>query len=126
MIKEKIKQTVFYVTSDGKEFRDKNNAEFHEEEISMPERVIPHRGLELELAECYTICYNIQSEEDFHYLGVKEWKYNYFGSFQGPGWYIAFRHDGGDYADDYDIIKAEEYLAQLENDVNEIKDLTNS
>lgn len=128
MIKEQVRQSMVYITSDGKEFKYKGDAQRHEEKISMPERSIPCKTVTLHTQDDFynTFCYNIQNEDDFHYLEVKEWKYNYYGKFDGPGWYLAFRHDGGDYDDDYDIIKLDEYLAQLEEDVENLKDLTNS
>lgn len=127
MIKEKVIQTVIYITSDGKKFNDKNAAERHEKEMLMPEREIESQVISLDTQDYFfTTCYNIQNEDDFYYLVVKKWKHNYSGDFKGPGWYLTFRHDGGDYDDSYDIIKADEYLAILENDVNIIKNLTNS
>lgn len=126
MIKEKIIQTTVYMTSDGKKFNDKNAAEQHEKEILMPEREIESQVISLYTQDYFTICYNIQNEDDFYYLVVKKWKHNYSGDFKGPGWYLTFKYDGGDYDDSYDIIKADEYLTILENDVNIIKNLTNS
>lgn len=129
MIKEKIIQTVVYMTSDGKEFKDKTRAEKHEDEITTAHREIETKSIDSYLEERYLLCYNIQNEEDFHYLVVKLWKHHYWGDFKGPGWYIVFRYDGGDHDDGFEVIKVDNYISTLEyntqHDINELKNLTN-
>ena len=128
MIREKITniQKTFYVTGDGKEFESFIKAKRHEEELTLPERQIETKCIEIKTEDCWPNCYNIKDKEDYRYLMIKVWKHNAMGEFTTPGWYIAFKTDGGDYPDSYYVIKAEEYMATLQADIEEIKHLTNS
>jgi hypothetical protein len=56
-----------YITSDGKEFTNKREAEKHEIKI-MPEKQIPRFFITLEAIEEYGYCYKIESEADLDYL----------------------------------------------------------
>jgi hypothetical protein len=124
MITEKEKTRTItekiFVTSDGKEFTYKRDAEKHEVEL-MPEKQIPTDYIELLTTEDYGYCYKIKSEDDLKYLQQKIWLRNAYYHYDGPGWYIAIRHDGGDYPDSYDVFSVKRYLSLLESDVNTLK-----
>ena len=109
-----------YITSDGKAFTSKRDAEKHEVEL-MPEKQIPKEYIELLTTEDYGYCYKIESEDDLKYLQQKVWLQNAYYHYDGPGWYIAIRHDGGDYPDSYDVFSVKRYLSLLESDVNTLK-----
>lgn len=111
-----------YITSDGKAFTSKQDAEKHEVEL-MPEKHIPKNYIELLTAEDYGCCYKIESEDDLKYLQQKIWLRNAYYQYDGPGWYIAIRHDGGDYEDDYDVFSVKHYIQNIQHDLNALKEL---
>ena len=112
-----------YITDDGKEFINKREAEMHELKLK-PERQIPKHYIELLAADDYAYCYKIESEDDLKYLQQKIWLQNAYYHYDGPGWYIAIRHYGGDdYPDDYNVVSVKYYSSQLEADLNTLKEL---
>ena len=42
------------------------------------------------------------------------------------GWYIAIRHDGGDYRDEHEVYRLDEYIDYYQQKIQEIIDLTKS
>jgi len=115
---------VVYITSDGKEFANERIARQHEESL------LSHRDIQSRYIIFYTVedgtgfyCYKIKSEEDLKYLNANEWRHNASWDYEGPGWYIAFKHDGRDYADDYSVSHIESYIDYLKNDLTELMEL---
>lgn len=111
-----------YITSDGKEFTSKREAEKHEVKL-MPEKQIPKHYIELLVTEDYGYCYKIESEDDLKYLQQKIWLQNAYYHYDGPGWYIAIQYDGGDYADNYEVFSVKHYIKNLQHDLNTLKEL---
>lgn len=111
-----------YITDDGEEFTNKREAEKHEVEL-MPKKQIPTDYIELLTTESYERCYKIESEDDIKYLQQKVWCRNAYYQYDGPGWYIAIRNDGGDYADSYDVFSVKHYIQNLQHDLNALKEL---
>lgn len=110
-----------YITSDGKEFTNKREAEKHEIKI-MPEKQIPRFFITLEAIEEYGYCYKIESEADLDYLTLKEWKLAYY-DYIGPDWYIAIQEDGGDGEDYYTVFPVSKYIKYFQHDLNVLKKL---
>jgi len=73
-----------YITSDGKEFTYKREAEEHEINL-IPEKQIPTCYIELLTAEDYGYCYKIESEDDLKYLQQKVWHRNAYYHYDEPG-----------------------------------------
>ena len=113
-----------YITDDGKAFTNKRDAEKHEVSL-MPEKQILANYIELLVTENYEYCYKIESEDDLKYLQQKVWLRNAYYHYDGPGWYIAIHHDGGDYEDDYDVFSVKHYMENLQHDLNALKELEN-
>lgn len=110
-----------YITADGKEFTTPREAKEYET-ILLHKRQIPSHYVNFDSLDVEDACiYEIESEEDLKYLNVTEWKHNAYWTYKGPDWYIAIRHDGGDYPDDYDVFSVKHYLSLLESDVNKLK-----
>ena len=124
-----IKQTTFktiYVCEDGQEFENKHEAQKHEDNL-IPSRKIEEYYLTLDSMDSGGgYCYRITEAEDLKYLNAKEWNYHGEFEYEGPGWYLAIFHDGGDYYDTYEIIKVDTYKELLENDLENIKYLTSN
>ena len=108
-----------YITADGKEFDTPQEAKKHEAELLL-EKKIPRHYIVFDFLDSGYI-YKIESEEDLEYLTIHEWDYNAYYTYTGPDWYIAFRHDSGDYPDNYDVFSVKHYLSLLESDVNKLK-----
>lgn len=111
-----------YVTSDGQEFDNPRAAEKHEAEL-LPKRQIPSKYICFDVVDGNAYVYKIKSEEDFNYLIQNELDGHAYGTYDGPGWYIVFRNDGGDYSDSYDVFYVKNFLSELESDVNKLKKL---
>lgn len=124
-VKKEVYDTV-YVTEDGKEFSTYREAQKHEDSL-LAERGIPWIRTEfINTLDNSCDCFNIRSEEDLRYLQAKEWNHKGSYSYDGPGWYLAQRYDGGDYDDYYEITKVDEYIEMLEADLKQFKNLTKS
>ena len=119
----RTQEYLVYVTSDGKEFDSQKAAEKHEVEL-LPKKQIPRHYVHFNSLDVeYAYIYKIKSEEDLKYLDATEWNHNAYWTYKGPDWYIAIRHDGGDYDDDYDILSVKHYLSLLKSDVNTLKEI---
>lgn len=110
-----------YITNDGEEFTNKREAEKHEINL-MPEKQIPKFSITLRAIEEYGYCYKIESETDLNYLTCKEWKIAYY-DYVGPGWYIAIQRNGGDSEDSYTVFPIDNYIKDLQHDLNALKEL---
>lgn len=111
-----------YVTSDGQEFDSPKAAEKHEAEL-LPKRQIPSKYICFDAVDDNAYVYKIKSAEEFNYLIKKELDGYVYGAYNGPGWYIVFRNNGGDYPDSYDVFYVKNFLSELESDVNKLKNL---
>ncbi len=117
-----------YISVDGTRYHRKADAIRHDAEIisHIDARYIEQTSLELPDDETYMVVSHITCEEDWDYLYYTEWEQNTFGDkYTGPGWYGSIKHDGGDYADEYEIIKInEKYLNKYKVFINDLKHLT--
>lgn len=111
-----------YVTSDGKEFDSPEAAEKHEAEL-LPKKQIPSKYIRFNIIDDDAYVYKIESKEDLEYLASTEWDNNAYWTYKGPGWYIAFRNDGGDYPDDYNVLPVKHYLSQINRDIDKLIEL---
>lgn len=115
-----------FITSDGYEFTSEREAIMHEDSL-IPIRKLEDYYLSLStLDEGGAYCYKITEEADLEYLQAKEWNHNGQYEYNGPGWYLAIRHNNGDYDDTYEVIKVDDYKTMLEDDLSNINCLTNS
>ena len=111
-----------YVTSDGKEFDSPKAAEKHEAEL-LPKKQLLSKHICFDAVDDNAYVYKIKSAEDFDYLTKKELDGYIYGTYEGPGWYIVFCNNGGDYPDSYDVFYLKNFLSDLESDVNKLKNL---
>ena len=127
---KKVQKTVMekvYIASDGKEFCSKGECERHEQKlgykgIKVYETAID--GLNDFDGEREGVLYNIENEDDWKVLAERVWFDNQMpAQYPGPGHYLAFYCDGGDYDGTYVIENAEEYLATLRHNLNEYENL---
>lgn len=126
--REKTDNYRVYITDDGTEFYSRFSAVIHEakEMKRLHPREIESTGI-LTPDEDYIYLYNIKSKEDWDYLYKVSWEQNVYGdTYLSPGWYGAIRRDGGDYADEYEIINIKFLIRQQEDFLKEIKDLTSA
>jgi hypothetical protein len=119
---------ISYICSDGMKFYNQRQAQQHEDSL-IPPRKIPNDYINLHTLD-YTwggaTCWFIKEEADIVYLQAAQWNHNAAVHYDGPGWYIAICNDGGDYDDSYQVVSAKEYIQILENDIDILKNLTNS
>ncbi len=121
-----IEEKVYtYITSDGKHYSNKKLAEEHEKSLQLEKqkRDIWHYDIITPDDDLATI-WHIKDEKEKEFLEYVIWKKN--GSiedYDGPGWYIAFRHDGGDYADSFWAYKIDNYLTKIKDYIAEIEEM---
>jgi len=115
------KEICSYTTVDGQTFKNWQDAFNHESALLSP-RKIYNTTIEIPFEDSVDgQLYKINSYEDYQYLMYKEW--NNYGKycFKGPGWYIVFRYDGGDYPDSFTIYYALDYLNELKQGIETIE-----
>ena len=110
-----------YVTSDGEEFEQEYFARRHERNIT-PERKIISSSWDIGAENTYITCYKVENKDDYDYLDFKKWNNCGSGVYDGPGWYMAIKYDGGDYDDSYEIYKVSDYIKILEDSIQTLKD----
>ena len=117
-----------YVSQDGTRYYNRYAAVAHDADIFADTREVKQDSLFLPDDETYMYVSNVTCPEDWNYLYYTEWEQNISGDkYTGPGWYGSIRHDGGDYADSYEIIKIDSnYLKKYEDFIEELKHLTSS
>ena len=115
-----------YVASDGKEFRTRFECELYEHKlgfkgIKVVETAIPLRDFE---GEHDATLYNIENEEDWNILVERVWfnRQYHISKYPGPGVYYVITYPGGDYPDEYEVMKADQYLNDFCLDVHEFID----
>ena len=115
-----------YISMDGTRHYYKVDAIRHDAISLAGTRYVEQESLELPDDETYMVVSHITCKEDWDYLYYTQWMQNIFGdNYTGPSWYGSIKHDGGDYADEYEIIKIDEnYSQKYNNFLNKLKDLT--
>lgn len=115
------KREYYYVASDGKEFDDKRECVAYEHTLSL--KGIPVIENQIENLTCYwdegsMTMYNITDENDWNILVERVW----FGhqttkKYPGSGVYLAKWNDGGDNGGWYTVILVENYIADIEQEI---------
>ena len=116
-----------YVSIDGTYHYDRASAIRHDTVALAGTRYVEEHDIFLPDDDTtYMRVFNITCQEDWDYLYYTEWEQNIlYGNYTGPGWYGSIHHDGGDYADSYEIIKIDSnYFKKYEDYIKELKDLT--
>ena len=115
-----------YISVDGTRHYNKYSAIRHDAVSLAGTRYVATSGIFLPDDETYMRVFNITCKEDWDYLYYTEWEQNTFcDEYTGPGWYGAIKHDGGDYADRYEIITInEDYYNKYETFIDDLKHLT--
>ena len=124
-IRERTNSYYVYIADDGTEFYSRFSAVMYEakEMKRLHPREIKSTGI-LTPDDQYINLYKVESLEDWNYLYKVAWEQNAYGNYLGPAWYGAIRHDGGDDADEYEIIHIPIFIKQYDKFLNEIKNLT--
>ena len=116
-----------YVSIDGTHHYDRASAIRHDAVALAGTRYVAESSISLPDDETWMRIFNITCKEDWDYLYYTEWEQNIpnWEKYTGPGWYGSIQHDGGDYADSYEIIKIDaNYLKKYEDFIKELKQLT--
>ena len=115
-----------YISVDGTRHYDKYSAIRHDAVALAGTRHVMRSSIELPDDETWMQVFNITCKEDWDYLYYTEWEQNTFcDKYTGPGWYGAIKHDGGDYADRYEIITInKDYFNKYETFIDDLKHLT--
>jgi len=120
-----VEKQAYYIADDGTEFTTQSACEDYEYKQERDKRKIQWRACESIAEEIPAKLWYIRSEEEFKWLEKTEWAHTYAdGKFSEEGWYIAIRHDGGDYRDDHEIYPLYEYIQYYQKKIQEIIDLT--
>lgn len=119
--KEKTYKKMVYVTSDGSTYLSYKEAQRHEDSL-IPNRPMTRTYCSLENDDTTVDLILIKSNGDLEYCQAKEWYHNASIEYDGPGWYIVFRHSGGDYDDTYDVLKLDNYISTLQKDIKNLKE----
>jgi len=115
-----------YISVDGTRHYRKIDAIKHDATSLAGTRYVEQDSIELPDEETWMRVFNITCQEDWDFIYYTEWEQNIFcDKYTGPGWYGSIKHDGGDYADRYEIIKIDSnYFKKYEDYIKELKDLT--
>jgi len=115
-----------YISVDGTRHYRKVDAIRHDATSLAGTRYVEQDSIELPDEETWMRVFNITCQEDWDFIYYTEWEQNIFcDKYTGPGWYGSIKHDGGDYADRYEIIKIDSnYFKKYEDYIKELKNLT--
>ena len=122
-----------YVAFDGKEFSTKRECENYELFEKMKNNFVYKTAIpfcEFYNSNVGTLFY-FRNEEDYNFLleskGIKknyECAYFLTSNFNvfGPGWYLYYYEDGGDWVDSYYILNYQHYLEKLKKELKEYEE----
>ena len=121
---KKITKTV-YVASDGKEFLFKSDCELHEKQLKIESHPVflSRKEVRTFWEDYHATLYYLGSQSDYEFwisnigtpfLQINNWRDGY-----GPGWYMFYTIDGGDYADDRYLYKLDEYMKEIQAQLDE-------
>ena len=120
-----IEKQVCYIADDGTEFKTQRACEDYEYKQERDKRKIQWYTCESIADEEPAKLWYIRSEEEFKWLEKTEWAHTYVdGEFSKEGWYIAIFRDGGDYRDEHEVYRLDEYINYYQQKIQEIIDLT--
>ena len=122
---DRVNYRPVYISVDGTCHYDRYSAIRHDAVAFAGTRHVMQSSIELP-DETWMKVFNITCKEDWDYLYYTEWEQNTFcDEYTGPGWYGSIKHDGGDYADSYEIITIDEdYFNKYETFIDDLKHLT--
>jgi hypothetical protein len=117
----------YYIADDGTEFTSQRACEDYEYKQERDKRKIQWYACESIAEEMPAKLWYIRSDEEFKWLEKTEWAHTYVdGEFSKEGWYIAIFHDGGDYRDEHEVYRLDDYIDYYQQKIQEIIDLTKS
>ena len=116
---ERTVTDTIYVASDGKEFRFKSECEIYEKQLEVQNHPVYNAWIKARTFwdDYAANLYYIRNKEDYEvwcenigiqYLNVDHWEDGF-----GPGWYLFYSVDGGDYADRRYLYKLDEYEREI-------------
>lgn len=112
-----------YTTVDGQTFEKWVDA-FNHESALLSKREIYSRTVALPFEDTeYGELYKIDNYEDYLYLRFTIWNSCGSSSWKGPGWYLVFHYDGGDYPDNFTIYYVPNYLNDIAIGVANIQEI---
>lgn len=112
-----------YTTVDGQTFEKWEDA-FNHESALLSKRKIYSRTVELPFEDTeYGELYKIDNYEDYLYLRFTIWNSCGSSSWKGPGWYLVFHYDGGDYPDNFTIYYVPNYLNDIAIGIANIQEI---
>lgn len=116
-----ITKTYVYIASDNTEFTSEKDCREYEASLYKAKaRVINTAvGITSFYDELPAKIYHIINEEEWNYLYYCIWETNVYGSFEGSNYYIAVQNDLGDHKPEYYIKTVNEYLENIQKEVNE-------
>ncbi len=113
----------YYVASDGKEFLFKSGCELYEKQLEVKNHPVfkscigVHTFWDDDLAKLYYF----RDQEDYEFwsdnIGVLYFDVNHWENDFGPGWYLFYTIDGGDWEDSHYLYKLDEYERGIKNDL---------
>ena len=116
-----------FIICNGETYYNKDEAIQHEKEIYKNKYKRPESKMLFDPTQSsYVTFYKIKDKHDWDYLYHVEWEQRQFGDiYDGPGWYSSYQEEFIN-EDVYNITKkiTNEYIAQLEKFLQELKDLT--
>lgn len=123
--RQKTERYNVYIADDGTEFTSQRACATYEYEQERNKRHIQWHACESIAEELPAKLWYIRSEDEFKWLEKTEWAHTYVdGKFSKEGWYIAIFHDGGDYQDEHEVYRLDEYINHYQQKIQEIIDLT--
>lgn len=122
-----IQKKYVYIADDGTEFTSQRACEKYEYEQERNKRHIQWYACESIAEEKPAKLWYIRSDEEFEWLKKTEWAHTYVdGEFSKEDWYIAIFCNGGDYRDEYEVYRLDNYIDYYQQKIQEIIDLTKS
>mgnify|MGYP007038180336 CR=1 FL=1 len=114
-----------YIADDDTEFATQRECEEYEFKQEVNKRKLSWRACTAIEDDFPAKLWYIHSEEEFKWLKKTEWVHTYVdGEFSNEGWYIAIFHDGGDYRDEHEVYRLDNYIDYYQQKIQEIIDLT--
>lgn len=114
-----------YVAEDGREFAWRQDCERYEERLHIESHPVMKSRINGEGVETFiegigACLYYLRDEEDAEFLADALHKYSRFvmDEYQGPGWYMYWYEDGGDYPGDDYFMKFTKYVDKISDQMH--------
>lgn len=123
--KKEIRKYPVYISDDGTEFDNQYDCEEYERKQIIEEHNITHVDT-ISIDEYPATLWLIQNENEWKILLKTEFAHSglHEHQFTKPGWYIAIKHDGGDWHDWYEFCLLDKYIEEYEELIQHYKILT--